>query len=90
MDFPTLISYTSPFLNQGLYQHSVKISHSNSMNPVQFDAFSGLIWIQTICTKIIATSKWRIITNLGHYNFPLLALGQVHFVLSCVVFFIFI
>ena len=47
------------------YQHSVKISHSNSMNPVQFDAFSDLIWIQTNCTKIIATSKWRIITNLG-------------------------
>ena len=39
------------------YQHSVKISHSNSMNPVQFDVFLGLIWIQTICTKIIATSK---------------------------------
>ena len=39
------------------YQHKFKISHSNSMNPVQFDAFSGLIWIQTICTKIIATSK---------------------------------
>ena len=39
------------------YQHSGKISHSNSMNPDQFKVFSGLIWIQTICTKIIATSK---------------------------------
>ena len=50
--------FQNPFrLSFQKYQHSVKISHSNSMNPVQFDAFSGLIWIQTICTKIIATSK---------------------------------